>query len=129
MSVTFSYPAFASTQLSTITIRSPELMDGEASTYELQTMLSRSGTFRTVVSHDKEKNVYTTSLDFVNLCQTDKDALETFVLAAQGHYVLYTDYNSVEWYCVITDESVNFTTESRGLSFSTSLTLNRWLKV
>ena len=104
-------------------------MDGEASTYELQTMLSRSGTFRTVVSHDKEKNVYTTSLDFVNLCQTDKDALETFVLAAQGHYVLYTDYNSVEWYCVITDESVNFTTESRGLSFSTSLTLNRWLKV
>ena len=128
MSITLSYPAYAATQVSTISIKEPEMLDGQSSTYRLTTLLTRGGTFKTNVTHDKDQTVYSTSLEFTNLCEADKALLETFVLAAQGEYVLYTDYNAGEWYCVIVDEELDFTTTGKGPLFSTSLTLNRWEK-
>ena len=129
MSVTFSYPAFASTQVSTITIPSPEMGDGEASTYSVTVHLTRASDFKSVVTQDRDEQIYATTLDFITLCEDDKILLEDFLIAAQGEYILYTDYNSKEWYCVVTDDEIEFIATGRGPSYSISLTMNRWEKV
>lgn len=118
--ITLEYPGYSPTQL--LTVKSPEFGEQKETANEMQVHLTLSGHFKTIVKKSF-KDSYRTTLEFLDLCLTDKQALLAFLRLAQDHYIKYTDPDSVIWIIQIENDPEIIDKKS---TFDISLDILRW---
>lgn len=120
--ITLAYPAYDPAV--TISIKNPEILDVLTSNNSISVSQTHDGNFN-YTKTTSEKIVYTSVLNF-RLSETDKVALETFLETARKHYILYTDYNNIQWVCIIVDPNISIK-KMRPCWFELAITIDRWI--
>lgn len=120
--ITLQYPGYKVTPTATIELPPPEFDDDLVNEKQVITYRTKNNKFKTVtVKSDREK--YSTTLSFVLSCD-QKNEFRDFCLEAQNHYILYVDYDLVQWICQISQDS--FVATKIPSSYDVSINLIRW---